>query len=196
MRSTRAVTFWRGRSAGTRKQLPTSAEQLPQSIPHCRIAGERWSGFTPIHKPDLRERAMAPCASVASLTLDSHDPANHASWVHENRYHSHGAELEDAIHDYLLHHNADPKPFVWTKSADVSLKKERRALNALEAVKSGNQTVRVANTIGHPAGDSMPLPRSSSPSASTKRCSGHVWRTRRNSITRRSARERRGRRSG
>ena len=49
------------------------------------------------------------------------------------------ADLEDAIHDYLLHHNADPKPFVWTKSAEVILKKERRALDALEAIK-GNQT--------------------------------------------------------
>jgi transposase len=49
------------------------------------------------------------------------------------------AELEDAIHDYLHHHNADPKPFVWTKTAEVILKKERRALDALEAVKAGNQ---------------------------------------------------------
>jgi transposase len=49
------------------------------------------------------------------------------------------AELEAAIEDYLLHHNADPKPFVWTKSAETILKKERRALDALEAVKSGNQ---------------------------------------------------------
>ena len=49
------------------------------------------------------------------------------------------AELEDAIEDYLLRHNADPKPFVWTKSAEVILEKERRALDALEAVKAGNQ---------------------------------------------------------
>jgi len=48
------------------------------------------------------------------------------------------AELEEAIHDYLLHHNADPKPFVWTKTAEAIPKKERRALDALEAV-SGNQ---------------------------------------------------------
>ena len=33
------------------------------------------------------------------------------------------AELEAAIHDYLLHHNADPKPFVWTKSAEVDPEK-------------------------------------------------------------------------
>jgi transposase len=43
-------------------------------------------------------------------------------------------ELEDAIHDYLDRHNADPKPFVWSKSADVVLQKERRALDALEAI--------------------------------------------------------------
>ena len=49
------------------------------------------------------------------------------------------AELKDAIHDYLDRHNADPKPFVWTKSADVILEKERRALDRLEAIKAGNQ---------------------------------------------------------
>jgi transposase len=49
------------------------------------------------------------------------------------------AELEDAIHDYLDRHNADPKPFVWTKTAEVILEKEWRALDKLEAIKSGNQ---------------------------------------------------------
>jgi len=28
------------------------------------------------------------------------------------------ADLEAAIHDYLDRHNANPKPFVWTKTAD------------------------------------------------------------------------------
>ena len=49
------------------------------------------------------------------------------------------AELEEAIHDYLDRHNADPKPFVWTKSAEVILDKERRALDVLEAIEAGNQ---------------------------------------------------------
>jgi len=49
------------------------------------------------------------------------------------------AELEEAIHEYLDHHNANPKPFVWTKTADAILAKERRALDALEAVKNGYQ---------------------------------------------------------
>jgi transposase len=49
------------------------------------------------------------------------------------------AELEDAIHDYLDHHNADPKPFVWTKSAEVIMEKERRALDRLEAINAGYQ---------------------------------------------------------
>ena len=48
-------------------------------------------------------------------------------------------ELEEAIHDYLDRHNSDPKPFVWTKTADVIIEKERRALDRLEAIKSGNQ---------------------------------------------------------
>jgi transposase len=51
------------------------------------------------------------------------------------------AELEDAIHDYLDRHNADPKPFVWTKTADAILAHQRRALDRLEAVKNGNQAL-------------------------------------------------------
>jgi transposase len=49
------------------------------------------------------------------------------------------AELEEAIDDYLLRHNASAKPYVWTKTADVILDKERRALDQLEAIKARNQ---------------------------------------------------------
>lgn len=49
------------------------------------------------------------------------------------------AELEAAIDDYLLHHNATAKPYVWTKTAQDILARERRALEKLETIKSGNQ---------------------------------------------------------
>jgi transposase len=42
-------------------------------------------------------------------------------------------ELEGAIMDYLRNHNAAPKPFVWTKSANEILKKVARAKHALES---------------------------------------------------------------
>jgi transposase len=51
------------------------------------------------------------------------------------------AELEAAIHDYLAKHNAAPKPFVWTKTADAILEKYARARAALDAVKTGNQAL-------------------------------------------------------
>jgi transposase len=51
------------------------------------------------------------------------------------------AELEAAIHDYLAKHNAAPKPFVWTKTADAILEKYARARTALDAVKTGNQAL-------------------------------------------------------
>jgi transposase len=51
------------------------------------------------------------------------------------------AELEAAIDDYLLRHNASAKPYVWTKPASEILAKERRALNKLNAIKSGNQAL-------------------------------------------------------
>ena len=51
------------------------------------------------------------------------------------------AELEEAIYDYLMRHNAEPKPFVWTKSAATILAKEARAKAKLDAVKSGDQAL-------------------------------------------------------
>lgn len=46
-------------------------------------------------------------------------------------------ELEDAIHDYLNQHNADPIPFIWTKSAQTVLAKERRAKDKLDQIARG-----------------------------------------------------------
>ena len=43
------------------------------------------------------------------------------------------AELNHAIMDYLENHNADPKPFIWTKSAGEILEKVARAKQALES---------------------------------------------------------------
>ncbi len=37
--------------------------------------------------------------------------------------------LDTAIYDYLLQHNGNPKPFVWTKSAEDILNRERWALD-------------------------------------------------------------------
>ena len=47
-------------------------------------------------------------------------------------------DLEAAIYDYLAHHNEQPKPFRWTKTAEDILARERRALNALDAIR-GNR---------------------------------------------------------
>jgi len=44
------------------------------------------------------------------------------------------AELKAAIMDYLENHNADPKPFVWTKSAGEILERVVRAKQALESL--------------------------------------------------------------
>lgn len=39
--------------------------------------------------------------------------------------------LEKAIEDYLATHNADPKPFVWTKDADLILRKVQKVCDRL-----------------------------------------------------------------
>ena len=47
-------------------------------------------------------------------------------------------DLEAAIYDYLLRHNAKPKPFTWTKTAENILARERRALDTLDEIR-GNR---------------------------------------------------------
>jgi hypothetical protein len=42
-------------------------------------------------------------------------------------------ELQTTIMEYLENHNADPKPFIWTKSAGEILEKVTRAKQALES---------------------------------------------------------------
>jgi len=44
------------------------------------------------------------------------------------------ADLVAAIQQYLEHHNADPKPFVWSASATAILQKAARGRQALESV--------------------------------------------------------------
>lgn len=47
-------------------------------------------------------------------------------------------DLEEAIYDYLLRHNTKPKPFVWSKSAEDIITRERRALDKLDEIR-GNR---------------------------------------------------------
>jgi hypothetical protein len=42
-------------------------------------------------------------------------------------------ELEQAIADYIAHHNTHPKPFIWTKSARDILQKVIRANSRLSS---------------------------------------------------------------
>ena len=44
------------------------------------------------------------------------------------------AELEQAIREYIEHHNAHPKSFVWTRKAADILEKVTRARNALNKI--------------------------------------------------------------
>jgi transposase len=45
-------------------------------------------------------------------------------------------ELQQAIQDYIDHHNANPKSFVWTKKAEDILEKVARARKALDKIPS------------------------------------------------------------
>lgn len=47
-------------------------------------------------------------------------------------------DLEGANYDYLMERNVKPKPFVWSKTAGDIIKRERRALDALDEIR-GNR---------------------------------------------------------
>jgi hypothetical protein len=47
------------------------------------------------------------------------------------------AELEAAIDEYVVHHNDNPKPFIWTKSARDILQKVIRANSRLSSKQNG-----------------------------------------------------------
>ena len=66
------------------------------------------------------------------------------------------AELEAAILGYLAKNNASPKPFVWTKTADIILEKNERARAVLTAVKSRSQALE-SRTLANAALTSPPL---------------------------------------
>ena len=57
-------------------------------------------------------------------------------------------QLEKAIRDYLDQHNAEPKPFVWTKPTDAILANEARALSKLRTIKGGNQALESERRLG------------------------------------------------
>ncbi len=55
------------------------------------------------------------------------------------------AELGGAIYDYLDHDNGDPKPFVWTKTANEILDKKTCALEKRHAIEGGHQALESEN---------------------------------------------------
>lgn len=75
------------------------------------------------------------------------------------------AELVAAIEQYLEHHNADPKPFIWTASATAILEKVARGRQALGSIhyRFGRRVSAKA-----PRASSARSFRSLNPTASTK----------------------------
>ena len=49
-------------------------------------------------------------------------------------------ELVAAIDDYIAHHNRDPKPFLWTKTADEIITKVKRGRVALDQARGKSRT--------------------------------------------------------
>ena len=58
--------------------------------------------------------------------------------VDKGSHYSSVDDIEGAIYAFLLQHNTKPKPFVWSKTAEDILGRERRAFDALDEI-SGNR---------------------------------------------------------
>ena len=69
--------------------------------------------------PDPPDKAMVLCVGEKSQM--------HSPWRRQQR------RRAQARHHYLDKHNANPKPFIWTKSAGEILEKVARAKQALES---------------------------------------------------------------
>ena len=83
------------------------------------------------------EDAVQDCFLNAFIHLKSFDGRSRFStWLTRIAT---NAALMKLRKKFLTAWNQKPKPFVWTKSADVILEKERRALDTFEAINAGNQ---------------------------------------------------------
>jgi hypothetical protein len=51
--------------------------------------------------------------------------------------------LIQAIEEYITHHNAAPKPFIWTATAETIMEKVTRARKALNKARKGLNTTLV-----------------------------------------------------
>ena len=112
---------WRGVDSGRLLRACAARRLLEQRT------GVRAHGLSPQGRGELlRGRQRVPrCqdAAVGSLPLEP-------VILYLTGFHS-VVDLQRAINDYLAHHNADPKPVVWTASASSINKKVNRGKQAL-----------------------------------------------------------------
>ena len=98
------------------------------------VVGDEHHGAGP-EAPRAAVRFGRTLAGVRHILL-THLDFDHAGGLEDfprARVHVMQAEMEAAIMEYLENHNADPKPFIWTKSAAEILEKVARAKQALES---------------------------------------------------------------
>ena len=80
--------------------------------------------------------AVPPCTSSrparrGSTSWNGGSASSPTRSIRRGSFHS-VADLIAAIEDYIAHHNADPKPYKWTKTAEEIIEKVRRGRLALQ----------------------------------------------------------------
>ena len=116
----------RGRRRGASARQDATARQEAAAA-ECKAQGPQDDGQRDAAERDALERPTISRRSRPSAS----GAASSRAW----------GQLQKAIRDYLDQHNAEPKPFVWTKPADSILANEARALSQLRIIKGGNQAL-------------------------------------------------------
>jgi hypothetical protein len=97
-------------------ELTTQSKPAPTRVRQCRSGWPSTALQHPLH-PDL-----GVVAEHGGAILSRHHTDRRRRGVFTSV-----AELESAIDEYVAHHNTNPKPFIWTKSARDILQKVIRA---------------------------------------------------------------------
>jgi transposase len=129
------------------KEFPKFVRQIDKAVPARRDVHLVLDNYASHKKPEVRAwlekhpRFMLHFTSISASWLNLVERFFAEITAKRIRRGSYSSvdNLEDAIYDYLLQHNARPKPFVWSKTAEDIITRERRALDALDDIRGNRQ---------------------------------------------------------
>ena len=136
-----------GASAGGVEALVLLCTKLPAQFPAAILVTQH----LPSHANSVLDQLLSRAGPLPTKFADHGDPlrrgqiflappGRHLIADGEVISHRSTRALEDAIRLYLAAHNADPKPFVWSVTAEEILEKVSRGRVALASIPANNET--------------------------------------------------------